>query len=114
MTSLLQRELRARARTPWYAVITSVAIAAYGLLLHDQWRYVTDRGLGRKVVRLGLKDTYAHGASKGYLLTEYELDALALVRAIERELDRDLGLTEADLAAARVEATASKVNAESL
>ena len=76
--------------------------------------YVTDRGIGRKVVRLGLKDTYAHGASKGYLLSEYELDALALVRAIERELDRDLSLTEADLAAARVEATASKVNAESL
>jgi transketolase len=76
--------------------------------------YVTERGLGRKVVRLGLRDTYAHGASKAYLLKEYDLDALALVRAIESELGRDLGLSEDDLAAARVETTASRVNAEAL
>jgi transketolase len=76
--------------------------------------YLTDRGIGRKLVRLGLKDTYAHGASKGYLLKEYDLDAWALVQAIEAELGRDLGLTEDDLAAARVETTASRVNAESL
>lgn len=76
--------------------------------------YLTDRGIGRKLVRLGLKDTYAHGASKGYLLKEYHLDAWSLVQAIETELGRDLGLTEDDLTAARVETTSSRVNAEAL
>ncbi|TVR34577.1 MAG: transketolase [Nitriliruptor sp.] len=74
--------------------------------------YVTDRGIGRKVVRLGLKDTYAHGASKAYLLREYGLDAATLVRAIEGELDLDLAIDDAALDAAEI--GAAGVNAESL
>lgn len=75
--------------------------------------YVADRGIGRKVVRLGLRDTYAHGASKAYLMREYELDALALTQTIEAELGRRLGIVEEDLAAATITA-AGGVNAESL
>jgi len=76
--------------------------------------FVTDRGLGRKVVRLGLRDTYAHGASKDHLLREYELDAWALVRTVEAELGRDLGITEEEVLAAPVDVKGSLVNAESL
>lgn len=76
--------------------------------------FVTDRGLARKVVRLGLRDTYAHGASKDHLLKEYELDAWALVRTVEAELGRDLGITEEEVLAAPVDVKGSLVNAESL
>ncbi len=74
--------------------------------------YVTDRGIGRKVVRLGLRDTYAHGASKAYLLREYGLDAAALVRAIESEMAVDLRIDEDALDAADI--GVAGVNAESL
>lgn len=107
----LIEETLARSSGPVFTLENHSIVGGLGSAVSE---YVTDRGLARKVVRLGLRDTYAHGASKDYLLKEYGLDALALVRAIESELGRDLGLTEADLAATRVETTASRVNAEAL
>ena len=64
--------------------------------------------------RLGLRDTYAHGASKAYLMKEYGLDAAALVAGVEDLLGVDTGITESDLSAARVEATHSLAKAEGL
>ena len=101
----------ARSRS---AVITLENHTIVGGLGSAVAEYVADNGLGAKVVRLGLRDTYAHGASKGYLLEEYELDAFALVRAVERELGRDLGITRDDLRDAHVDPKASLVNAENL
>ncbi len=74
--------------------------------------FVTDRGLGQRVLRLGLRDVYAHGASKGYLLKEYGLDATALVTAVQDLVGRDLAITEDELLATRIETPG--VNAESL
>ncbi len=74
--------------------------------------FVTDRGLGQRVLRLGLRDVYAHGASKGYLVKEYGLDATALVSAVGELVGRDLGITEDELLATRIETPG--VNAESL
>lgn len=44
---------------------------------------MADAGVTRKLVRLGLQDTYAHGASREYLMREYGIDATALVGAVE-------------------------------
>lgn len=63
---------------------------------------MAEHGVGRRLVRLGLRDTYAHGASKPYLLREYGLDASALVRAAEDLAGARLGIDEADLAAVRL------------
>lgn len=76
--------------------------------------YVADEGLAKKVIRLGLRDTYAHGASTKYLMREYELDATALLRAVEAELRTDLKVTAEELEAVSLETRDSKVNAESL
>ena len=45
---------------------------------------MAEAGVGRKLLRLGLQDTYAHGASRAYLMAEYGIDATALVGAVER------------------------------
>jgi len=58
---------------------------------------LAEAGCGRRLVRLGLQDTYAHGASREYLLHEYGLDAPALLIAIERLLGERFGLEEEDL-----------------
>ncbi len=76
--------------------------------------YITDEGLGKKVVRLGLRDTYAHGASTKYLMREYGLDAAALLRAVEAELRIDLKVTPEELDAVSLQIRDGKVNAESL
>ncbi len=43
---------------------------------------LAEAGIGRRLVRLGLADRFAHGASRGYLLREYGLDARAVVDAV--------------------------------
>lgn len=63
---------------------------------------MAEHGVGRRLVRLGLRDTYAHGASKPYLLREYGLDAPALVRAAEGLCGAPLDIGDADLAAVRL------------
>ena len=76
--------------------------------------YIADHGIGTRLVRLGLQDTYAHGASKPYLMREYRLDAVALTDAIEQLVGRRLGISEADLNAVRLDAVHSAAKAEAL
>jgi len=56
-------------------------------------------GMGKKLVKIGLQDTYVHGASRAYLMKEYNLDAMALIAAVERMLDTRFGLTGDEIAA---------------
>jgi len=75
---------------------------------------MAEMGAGKPLVRIGLNDTHAHGASKAYLMREYHIDALALVAALERLLNARFDLTENDLAAVRIEAVHSQAKAEAL
>jgi transketolase len=75
---------------------------------------MADAGVGKRLIRLGLKDTYAHGGSKPYLMRYYGLDALALVRGIERLMGQTFAITEDDLDTARVDDVHSLVKAEAL
>jgi transketolase len=75
---------------------------------------MADNGLGKRLKRLGLKDTYAHGGSRPYLMRYYGLDAAALVRGVEDLLGETLGINEADLTEARAEAVHSTAKAEAL
>lgn len=75
---------------------------------------MADRGVGKRLVRLGLRDTYAHGGSRPYLMRYYGLDALALVKAIEALMGERFGITEAALGAVRIDAVHSDAKAEAL
>jgi transketolase len=75
---------------------------------------LAEAGLAKRLVRLGLQDAYAHGGSRPYLMRHYGLDALALVRAVERLTGEETGLSEEDLSAVRMEAVHSAVKAEAL
>lgn len=75
---------------------------------------MTDHGVGKKLIRLGLNDTYAHGASQAYLLEEYGLDAKALISAAGELIGKTLNVTDADIAAARGESTDADAKAEAL
>lgn len=74
---------------------------------------MTDHGIGVPLTRMGLNDTYAHGASQKYLTAEYGLDAAALVRSIGTVLGTDLGIRE-DEYVARLESTVSDAKADQL
>lgn len=75
---------------------------------------MAEAGTGKKLVRLGLKDTYAHGASRHFLMKEYGLDAISLVGAVESLVGQHFGLSDDDLAAVRLTAVHSEAKAEAL
>ena len=75
---------------------------------------MADNGVGKKLKRLGLNDTYAHGGSRAYLMRYYGLDALALTQGVEDLLGQKLDITEKDLTEARVDAVHSLAKAEGL
>ncbi len=75
---------------------------------------LAEEGLGIRLRRLGLEDTFAHGASKPYLMKKYGLDASALMHAISKLLGRDLDIADAELDAVRLDTVHSAQKAEAL
>jgi transketolase len=75
---------------------------------------MAESGCAQKLIRLGLQDTFAHGASRPYLMKKYGFDAISLVRAIERLTGQITNVTEADLAAVRLDVVHSAAKAEAL
>jgi transketolase len=74
------------------AVIDAIANARRGVITVENHSVIgglgsavaevmAEAGVGRPLRRVGIKDTYAHGASRAYLMAKYEIDAAAVVRA---------------------------------
>ncbi|HHU61384.1 MAG TPA: transketolase [Natronincola sp.] len=55
-------------------------IGGLGTIIAEQ---MAEYGCTKKLHRLGLKDTFVHGASQRYLMRKYGLDAIALIAKIE-------------------------------
>ncbi|MDR0850911.1 MAG: transketolase [Clostridiales Family XIII bacterium] len=86
-----------------YGVITMenhVTIGGLGSAVAD---VIAEKGLGKKLIKIGIQDTYCHGASKMYLLKKYGLDAMTLIAAVEKLTGQKLGIKERDLAEIRFE-----------
>jgi transketolase len=75
---------------------------------------LAEEGIAKKLIRLGLQDTFAHGASRPYLMKKYRLDAVALVAAIEQLMGIQTGITENHLQAVRLDEVHSVAKAEAL
>ncbi len=58
---------------------------------------MAETGIQSRLVRLGIQDEYAHGASRPYLMKKYGLDATALLEAVSRLLGGSLGISPEDL-----------------
>lgn len=106
-------------------VLEAIANSRYGVITMENHSIIgglgtiiaermAEEGLGKKLVRIGLRDTFVHGASKQYLMKEYGLDAMALIAEAERVLDTKFKIREKDLTEAFVAAVHSKAKAEAL
>lgn len=71
-------------RNSKYGVITMENHSIIGGLGTIVAEKMAEDGIGKKLVRIGIKDTFVHGASKQYLMKEYGLDATALISEIEK------------------------------
>jgi transketolase len=107
-------EALAAIQTAKYGIITMenhLTVGGLGSIIAE---LIADHGIGKKLTRIGLQDTYAHGASRAYLMKEYGLDAISLVRSVEKVIGSDLDISEDDLEAVRLEAVHSLAKAEGL
>jgi transketolase len=75
---------------------------------------LADAGIGRRLLRMGLQDTFAHGGSRPYLLDHYGLSARHLVRRVEELVGEPLAIDEHALATAEVPQPSSQTRAEAL
>ncbi|MCF7978536.1 MAG: transketolase [Chromatiaceae bacterium] len=85
----------AKARHGAISIENHSIIGGLGSAIAEQ---LAEQGIGKRLIRLGLHDTYAHGASKPYLMREYGLDAAALIRAAETLIGESLQIDEIALA----------------
>jgi transketolase len=97
-----------------YGVITMENHTVVGGLGSAVAEVMAENAVGKRLIRIGLQDTYAHGASRPYLMKEYHLDAISLVRAIGRLVGEELRIEEEDLAAVHIQAVHSAAKAEAL
>ena len=75
---------------------------------------MAEAGMGKRLVRLGIRDQYAHGASRPYLMKKYGLDAPAFVAAVEQLAGRSLELSESDFQVADITRDQSTAKPEDL
>lgn len=86
---------------PRYGVITMENHTIMGGLGTAVAEMMAATGIANRLVRIGLNDTYAHGGTRPYLMREYGLDAMALVRRIEELTGQSFAISEDDLAEVR-------------
>jgi transketolase len=86
-------------------------VGGLGSIIAEQ---MAEREIGKKLVRIGLRDTFAHGASKRYLLRKHRMDAMALIEEAEVLTGTKYGITEGELTAAYLAPVHSAAKAEAL
>jgi transketolase len=107
------------------SVLDAIANSRYGVITMENHTIVgglgsiiaeklAESGMSKKLIRIGLRDTYAHGASKNYLLRKYGMDAMALIHEIETLVGKEFNISEDSLHAAFVAEVHSKAKAEAL
>jgi len=75
---------------------------------------IAEKGLNRKLIKMGFADKFLHGASRPYLMKEYGIDAMSLVKKVEELTNIKLGITEDELESVRIDAVHSESKAEAL
>jgi transketolase len=75
---------------------------------------MAESGSGIPLRRIGINDTYAHGASQKYLMAELGLDSNALILQAEDLIGQSLGIGPDDLAELRETSVHSTAKAEAL
>lgn len=90
-------------RKPRYGVITMENHTVIGGVGTAVAEMMAENGIGKRLYRIGIPDTFAHGAEARFLMREYGLDALALVRQVESIIGESFDISEDDLSAIRLE-----------
>jgi transketolase len=101
----------AKARYGVISIENHIVNGGLGTILSEK---ITDYGLGKRLVRMGIKDTFAHGASLPYLKKELGLDALSLIKEVNKLTGKNIHVTEEELSKIHITDVHSLSKAEAL
>lgn len=80
-----------------YGVITMENHSVIGGLGSAVSEVMAEAGVSAKLIRIGIKDCFLHGASRAYLAREYGIDAYALVLEVEKIMKQKFKITRPDM-----------------
>jgi transketolase len=75
---------------------------------------IAGQGLKTRLIKMGLQDVFAHGASRTYLVKKYGLDAMSLVHSIETLMNTSFGINEDELSSVHLTPVHSLAKVEAL
>jgi transketolase len=101
----------ARSRFGVITMENHTVIGGLGTIIAEK---IAESGIAKKLVRIGLCDTFSHGASKQYLLKELRMDALSLINEVEVMVDQRFSVSEDELEQTHIAAVHSAAKAEAL
>ncbi|HWR09769.1 transketolase family protein [Sporomusa sp.] len=107
------------------AVMTAIAQSRYGVITMENHSIIgglgtivaeqmAEAGIGKKLVRIGLQDTFVHGASRPYLMRKYRLDAMALIDEVQKLTGQNFSISEDELAQVYIAPVHSDAKPEAL
>jgi transketolase len=108
------KELLQFAASSKYGVVTVENHSVIGGLGSIVSEIMAEAGLGKKIVKAGIKDCFLHGASKKYLLRECGLNAMSVIAQVEGLTGVKFGINESGLSEAFVPKVHSESKAEAL
>ena len=90
-------------RNSKYGVVTIENGTVIGGLGTCVAEVMAENAVGKPLLKVGLQDAYAHGASKMYLLEYYHMDAMTLIEKVETLMGKKLGIKPEDMEEIRFE-----------
>lgn len=110
---------------PDLAVMGAIAKARYGVISLENHtttgglgtilaEKIADYGIGKRLVRMGIKDTFSHGASLPYLKKEHGLDAMSLIKQVGKLVGKEIAVSESELSKIHITDVHSLAKAEAL
>ncbi|HEX9059957.1 MAG TPA: transketolase C-terminal domain-containing protein [Clostridia bacterium] len=73
-----------------------------------------EAGISKKIIKMGIPDTFVHGASRHYLMKEYALDAMAVIANAEKLLGEKFDIREDELSKVYLAPVHSEAKPEAL
>lgn len=97
-----------------YGVITMENHSVIGGLGTIVAESMIEAGISKKLVKIGLNDTFTHGGSRPYLMKTYKIDAMALIEKIELLMAKEFNISEDELSTVHITPVHSDSKAEAL
>ncbi len=89
-------------------IMEKIAASRYGVITMENHSVIggvgsyvaesmAEMGVGKRLIRIGFQDTFLHGASRRYLMHEYQIDAPALLSRVQELCGKKIAFRESDL-----------------